>query len=57
MKALSKNIMVLEKIEKDYGNLDNFGNKEKYKVIQVGWSFAYNYLWWVGVNICKKVLC
>ena len=24
MKALSKNIMVLEKIEKDYGSLDNF---------------------------------
>lgn len=45
MKALSKNIMVLEKIENDYGNLDNFVNKEKYKVTQVGWSFAYNYLW------------
>ena len=28
MKALSKNIMVLEKIEKDYGSLDNFVNKE-----------------------------
>ena len=66
MKALSKNIMVLEKIEKDYGSLDNFVNKEtpndianmfndgKYKMIQVGRAFAYNYLKRVGVNTCKK---
>lgn len=66
MKALSKNIMVLEKIEKDYGNLDNFVNKEtpndianmfndgKYKMIQVGRAFAYDYLKRVGVNTCKK---
>ncbi len=66
MKALSKNIMVLEKIEKDYGSLDNFVNKEmpndianmfndgKYKMIQVGRAFAYDYLKRVGVNTCKK---
>ena len=66
MKALSKNIIVLEKIEKDYGSLDNFVNKEnpndianmfnsgKYKLIQVGLAFAYDYLKRVGVNTCKK---
>ena len=66
MKALSKNIMVLEKIEKDYGSLDNFVNKEtpndianmfndgKYKMMQVGRAFAYDYLKRVGVNTCKK---
>ena len=66
MKALSKNIMILEKIEKDYGSLDNFVNKEtpndianmfndgKYKMIQVGRAFAYDYLKRVGVNTCKK---
>lgn len=66
MKALSKNIMVLEKIEKDYGSLDNFVNKGtpndianmfndgKYKMIQVGRAFAYDYLKRVGINTCKK---
>jgi endonuclease III len=66
MKALSKNIMVLEKIEKDYGSLDKFVNKEtpndianmfnsgKYKLTQVGRAFAYDYLKRVGVNTCKK---
>ena len=66
MKALSRNIMVLEKIEKDYGSLDNFVNKEtpndianmfnsgKYKLTQVGRAFAYDYLKRVGVNTCKK---
>ena len=66
MKALFKNIMVLERIEKDYGSLDNFVNKEmpndianmfndgKYKMIQVGRAFAYDYLKRVGVNTCKK---
>lgn len=66
MKALSKNIMVLEKIEKDYGSLDNFVNTEspndianmlndgKYKMAQVGRAFAYDYLKRVGINTCKK---
>lgn len=66
MKALSRNIMVLEKIEKDYGSLDNFVNKEtpndianmfnagKYKLTQVGRAFAYDYLKRIGVNTCKK---
>ena len=65
MKALSKNIMVLERIEKDYGSLDRFVNKEtsndianmfnsgKYKLIQVGRAFSYDYLKRVGVNTCK----
>lgn len=66
MKALSKNIMIMEKIEKDYGSLDNFVNKVspndianmlndgKYKMIQVGRAFAYDYLKRIGVNTCKK---
>lgn len=66
MKALSRNIMVLEKIDKDYGSLDNFVNKEtpndianmfnagKYKLTQVGRAFAYDYLKRIGVNTCKK---
>lgn len=66
MKALSKNIIVLEKIEKDYGSLDNFVsietandianmfNSGKYKLTQVGRAFAYDYLKRVGVNTCKK---
>ena len=53
-------------IEKDYGSLDNFVNKEtpndianmfnagKYKLTQVGRAFAYDYLKRVGVNTCKK---
>lgn len=68
MKALLKNIMVLERIEKDYGSLDKFVKKEtpndianmfnsgKYKLIKVGRAFAYDYLKRVGVNTCKKVL-
>lgn len=66
MKALSKNIMVLEKIEKDYGSLDNFVNTEspndianilndgRYKMIQVGRAFAYDYLKKVDINTCKN---
>lgn len=66
MNALSNNIMVLELIEKDYGSLDNFVNKEspndianmfnhgKYKLIQVGRYFAFDYLKRVGVNTCKN---
>ena len=66
MKALSRNIIVLEKIEKDYGSLDNFVsietpndianmfNSGKYKLTQVGRAFAYDYLKRVGVNTCKK---
>ena len=58
--------MVLEQIEKDYGSLDKFVSKEKpndianmfnsgkYKLIQVGRAFAYDYLKRVGVNTCKK---
>ena len=48
MKSLSTNIIILEKIEKDYGSLDNFVSIEtpndianmlndgKYKMAQVG---------------------
>ena len=66
MKALSKNIMVLEKIEKDYGSLDKFVSIETpndianmfndgiYKLTQVGRAFAYDYLKRVGVNTCKN---
>lgn len=66
MKGLSKNIMVLEKIEKDYGSLDNFVsietpndianmlNNGKYKMIQVGRVFAYDYLKRVDINTCKN---
>lgn len=66
MKALSKNILILEKIEKDYGSLDDFVNKEKpndianmlndgkYKMTQVGRAFAFDYLKRVGVNTCKN---
>ena len=66
MNALSNNIMVLELIEKDYGSLDNFINKEspndianmfnhgKYKLIQVGRYFTFDYLKRVGVNTCKN---
>lgn len=66
MNALSNNIMVLELIEKDYGSLDKFINKEspndianmfnhgKYKLIQVGRYFAFDYLKRVGVNTCKN---
>lgn len=68
MKTLSKNIVILEKIEKDYGSLDKFVNKEqfndianmfsagKYKMIQVGRAFTYDYLKRVGVNTCKSSL-
>ena len=66
MKALSKNILVLEKIEKDYGSLDKFVSIETpndianmfndgiYKLTQVGRAFAYDYLKRVGVNTCKN---
>ncbi len=66
MKSLSKNIIVLEKIEKDYGSLDNFVSIEtpndianmlndgKYKMAQVGRAFAYDYLKRVGINTCKN---
>lgn len=66
MKALSKNIMVLERIEKDYGSLDKFVSIETpndianmfndgiYKLTQVGRAFAYDYLKRVGVNTCKN---
>lgn len=66
MNAISNNTMVLEKIEKDYGSLDEFVNKEepndianmfdkgKYKMIEVGRSFAFDYLKRVGINTCKS---
>lgn len=66
MKSLSKNIIVLEKIEKDYGSLDNFVSIEtpndianmlndgKYKMAQVGRAFAYDYLKRIGINTCKN---
>lgn len=66
MKSLSRNIIILEKIEKDYGSLNNFVNTEspndianmlndgKYKMSQVGRAFAYDYLKRVGINTCKN---
>lgn len=61
LSALKANILTLEKIEKDYGSLDNFvlstdpyaiSNifyKGKYKLEQVGPSFALDYLRSVGI--------
>ncbi len=66
MESLSNNILVLEKIEKDYGSLDNFvskGNNNdivnllcdgKYKLTQVGRTVASDYLRRVGINISKS---
>ena len=66
MKSLSTNIIILEKIEKDYGSLDNFVSIEtpndianmlndgKYKMAQVGRAFAYDYLKRIGINTCKN---
>lgn len=65
MKALKKNIKTLEKIEKDYGSLDNFVLFEspntianilytgKYQLDQVGISFALEYLRKIGIDTCK----
>lgn len=53
IKRLSKNIIVLEKIKKDYdnfvngkmlNNIVNMFNIRKYKLIQVGCDFAYENL-------------
>lgn len=66
MRALSYNISVLEKIEKDYGSLDHFVSSDdpntlanilydgKYKLKQVGKAFALDYLKKVGINTCKS---
>ena len=66
MKALSYNITILEKIEKDYEHLDCFvASAEpntianilydgKYKLNQVGKAFALDYLKKVGINTCKS---
>jgi hypothetical protein len=65
MESLSKNILVLEKIEKEYESLDTFVTTVlpndianlfyagKYKLIQVGRSFTFDYLKRVGINTCK----
>ena len=65
MKELSHNVAVLERIENDYGSLDNFVSSDipntlanilydgKYKLKQVGKAFALDYLKRVGINTCK----
>lgn len=65
MKELGYNIAVLERIEEDYGSLDNFVSSDipntlanilydgKYKLKQVGKAFALDYLKRVGINTCK----
>lgn len=66
MKVLPYNIKMLEKIESDYDSLDEFVSIEdsnkianllydgKYKMKQVGKSFAFDYLKKVGINCCKS---
>lgn len=66
MRALSYNISVLEKIEKDYGSLDCFVSSDdpntlanvlydgKYKLRQIGKAFAFDYLKKIGINTCKS---
>lgn len=65
LKGLKNNIKTLEKIEKIYGSLDEFVTSDdpyvianilysgKYKLEQVGLSFALEYLRKVGINTCK----
>ena len=66
MNGLAYNIKVLEQIQKDYGSLDKFVNTEtpndianmlnsgKYNMVEVGRSFAFDYLKRVGINTCKS---
>lgn len=66
MESLSYNINILEKIESEYGCLDEFVNSNlpndianwfnegKYKLKQVGRAFTFDYLKRVGVNTCKS---
>jgi endonuclease III len=70
MSALSPNIAVLENIIKDHGSLDNFVNSatpteiarqlstpgEKYKLGEVGFTLAVEYLRNVGINAAKPDL-
>lgn len=63
--ALPYNIDILEKIELDYGSLDNYivttlpnniansFNEGKYKLKQVGHAVTFDYLKRVGINTCK----
>lgn len=63
--AIPYNIDILEKIELDYGSLDNYivttlpnnivnsFNEEKYKLKQVGHAVTFDYLKRVGINTCK----
>jgi len=67
MKSLSSNIAIMEKIEKDYGSMDNFvtsvptyevvkqisDNKSKYKIHRVGEALAWEYLRNVGIDGMK----
>lgn len=65
IEALSFNITIFEKIEKDFKTLDNFVtinspndianwfNEGKYQMKQVGRAFAFDYLKRVGINTCK----
>jgi len=66
MESLSYNIKILEKIEQEYGSLDNFVltntpneisntfNDGKYKLKQFGKAFSIDYLRKVGINTCKS---
>lgn len=65
IEALSFNITIFEKIEKDFKTLDNFVtinspndianwfNEGKYQMKQVGRAFSFDYLKRVGINTCK----
>lgn len=65
MRALNHNIQILEKIEKEYGSLDNFVSSDdpntlanilydgRYKLKQVGKALALDYLKRVGIDTCK----
>lgn len=66
MESLSYNITILEKIEKDYGSLDDFVSSDntntlanmlydgRYKMKQIGKAFALDYFKKVGINTCKS---
>lgn len=65
LNGLNQNIETLEKIERDYGTIDNFITSKdinkiadcfyegKYKLIQVGVLIAYDYLRRVGMDVCN----
>lgn len=66
--ALPYNIDILEKIELDYGSLDNYivttlpnnivnsFSEGKYKLKQVGHAVTFDYLKRVGINTCKTTV-